>query len=337
MLIVLEKKVDESQKQKLFKLLVESGSKYHNTTFDGRQVIIVPDVNSCKLSNGISKISCIDRIVEVNEPYQLCSRNAKTSNTVIKVQDFKIGGGEFGIIGGPCTVESEKQTLEIAVQVRKAGATALRGGAFKPRTSPYAFQGLKEAGLKILAKARAETGLAIVTEAMSCDEVSLVAEYADVVQVGTRNAQNYRLLEKCGKVRVPILLKRGFSCTLEEFLMSAEYILAGGNDRVMLCERGIRTFETYQRYTFPAGSVPMLKTLTHLPLVVDPSHAAGRVEFVPSLSYAAAATGADGLLVEVHNSPETALCDGRQSLTPKEFANMIKKCNKIVKLLKEKN
>jgi 3-deoxy-7-phosphoheptulonate synthase len=337
MLIILEKKFKESQKQTLLKLLVENGSKFRDTTFNGRQVIVVSDVSSGKISSGIAKVPCIERIVDVNEPYQLCSRNAKSSDTVIKVQDFKIGGGEFGVIGGPCTVESEKQTLDIAVQVRKAGATALRGGAFKPRTSPYAFQGLKEAGLKILAKARAETGLAIVTEAMSCDEVMLVAEYADVVQIGTRNAQNYRLLEKCGEVRVPILLKRGFSCTLEEFLMSAEYILAGGNDRVILCERGIRTFETYQRYTFPAGSIPALKMLTHLPLVVDPSHAAGRVEFVPSLSYAAAAVGADGLLVEVHNAPETALCDGRQSLLPKEFAAMVKKCKKIVKLLHDKD
>ncbi|MDR1486010.1 MAG: 3-deoxy-7-phosphoheptulonate synthase [Planctomycetaceae bacterium] len=334
MIIVTIKKFNDSQKQTLLKLLVDNGIKYRDTRFDGKEVIVVPEINSDKLVDKISKLSGIDKIVSVKEPYQLCSRNMKLSDTVINVRNFKIGGGAFGVIGGPCTVESEKQTIEIAVQVRKAGATALRGGAFKPRTSPYAFQGLKEKGLKILAKARAETGLAIVTEAMSCDEVSLVAEYADVVQVGTRNAQNYRLLEKCGEMRLPILLKRGFSCTLEEFLMSAEYILAGGNDQVILCERGIRTFETYQRYTFPAGSVPMLKTLTHLPLVVDPSHAAGRVEFVPALSYAAAAVGADGLLVEVHNKPEAALCDGRQSLTPKDFENIVKKCKKIIKIIK---
>ncbi|MDR2644330.1 MAG: 3-deoxy-7-phosphoheptulonate synthase [Planctomycetaceae bacterium] len=337
MIIVTVKKFNESQKQTLFKLLVESGYKYQDTNFDGRQVVVVPDLNTGKLKDKITKLSGIEKIVEVKEPYQLCSFNAKSSATVISVCDFKVGDGAFGVIGGPCTVESEKQTIDIAIQVRKAGATALRGGAFKPRTSPYAFQGLKEAGLKILAKARAETGLAIVTEAMSCSEVSLVAEYADVVQVGTRNAQNYRLLEKCGEMRVPILLKRGFSCTLEEFLMSAEYILAGGNNQVILCERGIRTFETYQRYTFPAGSIPMLKTLTHLPLVVDPSHAAGRAEFVPALAFAAAAVGADGLLVEVHNNPESALCDGRQSLTPKEFACMLKKCKKIVNLVNKKD
>ncbi|MDR0392356.1 MAG: hypothetical protein LBH59_10650, partial [Planctomycetaceae bacterium] len=270
MIIVPIKKIDKSQKQTLLKLLVEDDDKYRKyreVEFDGKQVIVVPDVNSDELADKISKLSGVERVIEVKEPYQLCSRNTKSSDTVIRVRDFKVGGGAFGVIGGPCTVESENQTMEIAIQVRKAGATALRGGAFKPRTSPYAFQGWKEAGLRILAKVRAETGLAIVTEAMSCDEVSLVAEYADVVQIGTRNAQNYRLLEKCGEMRVPILLKRGFSCTLEEFLMSAEYILAGGNDQVILCERGIRTFETYQRYTFPAGSIPMLKTMTHLPLV----------------------------------------------------------------------
>jgi 3-deoxy-7-phosphoheptulonate synthase len=337
MIIVPIKKINDSQKQSLLKLLIEGGGQYRDIQFDGRQVIVVPEINSGKLSDKISKLSFVERIIDVKEPYQLCSRKSKLSDTVVGVGDFRVGGGAFGVIGGPCTVESERQTIEIAIQVRKSGATALRGGAFKPRTSPYAFQGLKESGLKILAKARAETGLAIVTEAMSCDEVSLVAEYADVVQVGTRNAQNYRLLEKCGTMRVPILLKRGFSCTLEEFLMSAEYVLAGGNDQVILCERGIRTFETYQRYTLPAGSVPMLKLMTHLPLIVDPSHAAGRVEFVPALTFSAAAVGADGLLIEVHNKPETALCDGRQSLTPKEFADVVNKCKKIVILIKEKN
>ncbi|MDR2169260.1 MAG: 3-deoxy-7-phosphoheptulonate synthase [Planctomycetaceae bacterium] len=334
MIIVLVKRIKESQRRSIFDLLIDGGVKYFESYLDGNQVIVVPEVSSVQELGGISKLSGVAEVIEVTDPYQLCSRVAKSTATVISARDFKIGGGYFGIIGGPCTVESERQTLLIAEAVRKSGATALRGGAFKPRTSPYAFQGLKKAGLKILAKARSETGLAIVTEAMGCDEVSLVAEYADVIQIGTRNAQNYRLLEKCGEMRTPILLKRGFSCTLDEFLMSAEYIMSGGNDRVILCERGIRTFETYQRYTFPAGSVPMLKTLTHLPLLVDPSHAAGRVEFVPALSYAAVAVGADGLLVEVHNDPKSALCDGRQSLTPKEFEIMIKKCKKIINIVK---
>jgi 3-deoxy-7-phosphoheptulonate synthase len=334
MLIVPKKKFTETQRQALVELVVAGGGKYRESMLDGRQVIVVPEVSSGQLSDGISRLTGIERIIDVKEPYQLCSRSAKLSDTIISALDFKVGGGSFGIIGGPCTVESEKQTIEIAIEVKKAGATALRGGAFKPRTSPYAFQGLKEKGLKILDKARAETGLAIVTEAMSQDEVSLVAEYADIVQIGTRNAQNYRLLEKCGEMRLPILLKRGFSCTLEEFLMSAEYILAGGNEKVILCERGIRTFETFQRYTFSVGAIPMLKTMTHLPIVVDPSHAAGRAEFVTSFSYAAAAVGADGLLVEVHNDPKSALCDGRQSLTPKAFASMIKKCKKIATLAK---
>ncbi|MDR2346130.1 MAG: 3-deoxy-7-phosphoheptulonate synthase [Planctomycetaceae bacterium] len=333
MIIVLAKNFGRSQKQKLFELLTRHGDSFRESKLGGQQVIVVPETNSNQLSEVLSRLSGIERVIDVNEPYQLCSRNAKLTDTVISVQEFKTGGGSFGIIGGPCTVESEKQTIEIAIRVRKAGAAALRGGAFKPRTSPYSFQGLKESGLKILAKARAETGLAIITEAMNSEEVSLVAEYADVVQIGTRNAQNYRILEKCGEMRLPILLKRGFSCTLEEFLMSAEYILAGGNEQVILCERGIRTFETYQRYTFPVGAIPALKMLTHLPIIVDPSHAAGRAEFVPSLSFAAAAAGADGLLVEVHNDPKNALCDGRQSLTPKEFEIMIKKCKKIAKLV----
>ncbi|MDR1923118.1 MAG: 3-deoxy-7-phosphoheptulonate synthase [Planctomycetaceae bacterium] len=334
MLILTNKNIRISQSAKIFDFLTDSGYRHCTATFDGRQVIVVADVKSENLCGDISKLPGVEKVIPVDEPYQLCSRRAKPSCTVIRVRDFCIGGGNFGLIGGPCTVESERQMIETAIQVKKAGATALRGGAFKPRTSPYAFQGLKEDGLKILAKARKETGLAIVTEAMSCEEVSLVADYADVVQIGTRNAQNYRLLEKCGEMRTPILLKRGFSCTLEEFLMSAEYILAGGNDQVILCERGIRTFETYQRYTLPIGAIPSLRLMTHLPLVVDPSHAAGRVEFVAPLTLAAVAVGVDGLLVEVHNSPQTALCDGRQSLTPNEFKKLVKTCNEIRTTLK---
>jgi 3-deoxy-7-phosphoheptulonate synthase len=252
---------------------------------------------------------------------------------VLRIRDFVVGQGNFAIIAGPCTVESEQQVLTTAQHVKVAGATALRGGAFKPRTSPYAFQGLKLAGLKILQKVREETGLVTVTEAMSSEEVKIVGEYADVVQIGTRNAQNYRLLETCGETDVPILLKRGFSNTLDEFLMSAEYILAGGNERVMLCERGIRTFETHVRYTLPAGTVPALKLITHLPVIVDPSHAAGRADLVPGLAYAATVTGADGLLVEVHPDPSHALCDGRQSLTPDEFAVMAQTCERIRKAI----
>ncbi|MDR3232477.1 MAG: 3-deoxy-7-phosphoheptulonate synthase [Planctomycetaceae bacterium] len=310
-------------------LLARSDIRCHYTRFGERPVIVADDKSAAVLPILQPYRETIEETVDVDEPYQLASKRVRPNGTVIHIRDFIVGGGHFGIIAGPCTIETESQVLTAAELVKKGGATALRGGAFKPRTSPYAFQGLKLAGLKILQKAAKETGLATVTEAMSSEEVKLVAEYADVVQIGTRNAQNYRLLETCGEMRIPILLKRGYSCSLDEFLMSAEYILAGGNDQVILCERGIRTFENYIRYTLPIAAVPMLKTATHLPLVVDPSHAAGRADLVPSLSFAAVAAGSDGLLVEVHPDPKHALCDGRQSLTPEEFAVMTEKCRKI--------
>jgi 3-deoxy-7-phosphoheptulonate synthase len=257
----------------------------------------------------------------------------RLAGSVVRIRDFAVGSGNFAIIAGPCTVETEKQVLTTAKLVKAAGATALRGGAFKPRTSPYTFQGLKLEGLKILHKVRKETGLVTVTEAMSPEEIKLVAEYADIVQIGSRNAQNYRLLEACGEVRIPVVLKRGFANTLEEFLMSAEYILAGGNEQVILCERGIKTFETHVRYTLAVGTIPALKSMTHLPVIVDPSHAAGDASLVPSLAFASTAAGADGLLIEVHPDPEHALCDGRQSLTPEEFTAMAHTCKKIRKVI----
>ena len=264
----------------------------------------------------------------------LYRRILRPEGSVVRIRDFAVGQGadgqnHFAIIAGPCTVETEKQVLQTAELVKAAGATALRGGAFKPRTSPYSFQGLKLEGLKILQKVGKETGLVTVTEAMSPEEVKLVSEYADVIQIGSRNCQNYRLLETCGEARVPILLKRGYSNTLEEFLLAAEYILAGGNEQVILCERGIRTFEMYVRYTLAVAAIPVLKNATHLPVIADPSHAAGCAELVPSLAFASVAAGADGLLVEVHPDPEHALCDGRQSLIPDEFAKMVKTCLKI--------
>ncbi len=335
MLIFLSEQSSDSQKLDILTRLETHGVRGYATRFGGRSVVVAVEsmpgcfVDVTALHEAASRWDGIAEIVDVREPYQLGSKRVRPEGTVISVRDFSVGGGSFGVIAGPCTVESEKQVLETARKVKQAGATALRGGAFKPRTSPYAFQGLKREGLKILEKARQETGLVIVTEAMSIEEVELVAEFADIVQIGTRNAQNYRLLEACGKARKPILLKRGFSCSLEEFLMSAEYILAGGNEQVILCERGIRTFETYIRFTMPIGVIPALKSVTHLPVVVDPSHAAGRADFVAALSFAATAAGADGLLVEVHPAPQKALCDGRQSLTPDEFADMIDTCKKI--------
>lgn len=339
MLIFMMRESDVSRQKKVLALLDEQGVRGYPTVFGGRPVIVAIESrpgcspNDPSLQDAVADEEGVEEIVVVHDPYQLCSKRLRPEGSRIDTGNFSIGNGSFGMIAGPCTIETEKQTIKTAELVKKAGASALRGGAFKPRTSPYAFQGLKVEGLKILAKAREETGLAIVTEAMSSEEVKIVAEYADVIQIGTRNAQNYRLLETCGQMRVPILLKRGFSCTLDELLMSAEYILAGGNEQVILCERGIRTFETYVRYTMPIGIIPALKLATHLPVVVDPSHAAGRAELVPAISFAATAAGVDGLLVEVHPDPKKALCDGRQSLTPDEFTSVVKTCNKIRKVL----
>jgi len=324
-----------SQVQGLLGRLEEKNLLGRPTEFDGVVVIVVVDYQTGlpphdpALQSELAEFPGVDKIFALTDPFQLTSRKFRKNPTIVQAESLSIGNGAFGIIAGPCSVESEEQTLLTAFAVKKAGATGLRGGAFKPRTSPYAFQGLKEQGLKILAKARKETGLAIVTEAMSPEEVPLVAEYADVIQVGTRNALNYRLLETVGQIRKPILLKRGFSNTLEEFLMAAEYILAGGNQQVILCERGIRTFETYTRFTLPLAIIPEVKTKTHLPIIVDPSHAAGKSYMVGPMSCAATAAGADGLLIEVHPDPKTALCDGRQSLTFTEFEETVGRCQKI--------
>ena len=332
MIITIRPKTPPESVTKIANILGRGGERYRFTQFGGHHVFVAENISK-KTVNLLAKRREIASIADIPDPYPLCSLAMRPERSTVRIRDFAVGPGHFAIIAGPCTVESEEQVLTTAKYVKAAGATALRGGAFKPRTSPYAFQGLKLEGLKILQKVSKETGLVTVTEAMSSEEVKLVAEYADVVQIGTRNAQNYRLLETCSEVRVPILLKRGFSCTLEEFLMSAEYILSGGNERVILCERGIRTFETHVRYTLPVGTIPALKALSHLPVIVDPSHAAGRADLVPGLSFASTAAGADGLLVEVHPDPKHALCDGRQSLTPDEFAAMAQTCRKIRKVI----
>jgi 3-deoxy-7-phosphoheptulonate synthase len=266
-------------------------------------------------------------------PYPLVCREARPEGTVVRARGLTVGNGQIGMIAGPCSVENRTQILDIARLVQDAGATALRGGAFKPRTSPYSFQGLKEHGLELLAEARALTGLAIVTEVMSPDDVELVAAYADVLQIGARNMQNYPLLEAVGAVRVPVLLKRGPSATLEEWLHAAEYVLKGGNLQVMLCERGIRTFENHTRYTLPLASVPALHEATHLPVVVDPSHGTGRATLVPDMTRAAVAAGADGLIIEVHPHPDAALSDGDQSLTPAQFRRLVQDCRRLAECL----
>ena len=274
----------------------------------------------------------VDRVMRIAEPFKKASRKFHPDDSVVKVGNVEIGKNSgFTVIAGPCSVESEEQINEVAADVKKSGAKLLRGGAYKPRTSPYSFQGLELEGLELLSKARALTGLPIVTEIMSPNLVEKFDECVDLIQVGARNMQNFDLLKELGKAKKPILLKRGLSSTIEEWLMSAEYILASGNPNVILCERGIRTFETYTRNTLDLSAIPAVKRLSHLPIIVDPSHSAGMSWMVEPLSLAAMAVGADGLIIEVHNNPPKALCDGAQSLDPKQFDDLMKKMKAISK------
>ena len=266
----------------------------------------------------------VEQVVRMTKPYKLSSRDFRPKDTVVKVGGIDIGGKELVMMVGPCSVESEEQIIACAIAAKKAGAKILRGGAFKPRTSPFAFQGLKETGLKLLAKARQETGLAVVTEVVKPEDVHLVAEYADILQIGARNMQNYPLLEAAGKCKKPVLLKRGLSATVEEWLMAADYILMGnGASNVILCLRGIRTFDTTTRFTFDIGVLPVLRTLTHLPIIADPSHSAGNWRFVPAYAKMAVAADADGLIMEIHPNPQNALSDGAQSLTFSDFHRLM--------------
>ncbi len=278
----------------------------------------------------------VAEVVPILAPYKIASREVQSEPTVVRAGSLTVGGGTVGIIAGPCSVESEEQILATAKAVKAAGATALRGGAFKPRTSPYSFQGLKEEGLKMLATARDATGLAIVTEVMANEDMDLVARYTDVLQIGARNMQNYRLLEAVGKTDRPVLLKRGPSATIEELLLAAEYILDAGNQQVMLCERGIRTFENHTRFTLPLATVVYLHGKTHLPIVVDPSHGTGHTWLVPQMCAASVAAGADGLIIEVHPDPENALSDGNQSLDFDQFRQTMETCRKVADALGRK-
>ena len=266
----------------------------------------------------LKSLDIVDTVKRVSEPFKQANRKFHPNDTIIQIGDVRVGGGYFAMIAGPCSVESESQIIEVARAVKESGAQILRGGAFKPRTSPYAFQGMKGEGIKLLELAKRETGLPIITEIMNINDLPLF-ENVDVIQVGARNMQNFDLLKELGKTRVPILLKRGLANTLQELLMSAEYIMSEGNEQVILCERGIRTFETYTRNTLDLSAVSVLHSLSHLPVVVDPSHATGKASLVPPMAMAAAASGADGIMIEVHNNPSCALCDGPQSLTPAQF------------------
>lgn len=276
----------------------------------------------------LNSLEIVETVKRVSEPFKQANRKFHPKDSVIEAGGSKIGGGYFGLIAGPCSVESEEQIIQVAQAVKEAGANFLRGGAFKPRTSPYAFQGMGAEGIRLLLKAKAATGLPIVTELMNINTLDLFTE-VDVIQVGARNMQNFDLLKELGKTKKPILLKRGLANTLQELLMSAEYIMSEGNENVILCERGIRTFEVYTRNTLDLSAVPVLHELSHLPVVIDPSHATGKSRLVGSMAYAATACGADGLMIEVHNDPEHALCDGAQSLTPGQFADISRKVQQL--------
>ena len=280
----------------------------------------------------LGSLEIVDSVRRVSEPYKKANRKFHPADTVVKVGDVKVGGGNFVMIAGPCSVESEAQIIAVAQAVKASGANILRGGAFKPRTSPYAFQGMKDKGIKLLLEAKKATGMPLVTEIMNINTLDLF-EDVDLIQVGARNMQNFDLLKELGRVNKPILLKRGLANTLQEFLMSAEYIMSEGNEQVILCERGIRTFETATRNTLDLSAVPMLHQMTHLPVIVDPSHATGKNWLVPPMACAAAASGCDGIMVEVHNDPARALCDGAQSLTPPQFDDLNKKVQKIREVL----
>lgn len=281
----------------------------------------------------LGSLEIVDTVKRVSEPFKQVNRKFHPSDTIVDVGGVKIGGGNFAMIAGPCSVETEEQIIDVAFSVKNAGASILRGGAYKPRTSPYAFQGLKEQGLALLLKAKKATGMPIITEIMNIRTLEYF-EDVDIIQVGARNMQNFDMLQELGKTGKPILLKRGLANTLQELLMSAEYIMNAGNENIILCERGIRTYESYTRNTLDLSAVPVLHELTHLPVVVDPSHATGRASLVPSMAAAAAAAGADGIMIEVHNNPACALCDGAQSLTPDQFFDVSRRVQKIREALK---
>ncbi len=328
MIVVLKADAVKEKQDQLIDWLKGMGLGIHVSTGKYQTVLgLIGDTGKVDIEL-INSLDIVDSVKRVSETFKCCNRKFHPDDTVIEVGNVKIGGGNFCLIAGPCSVESEEQIVTVAKAVKSAGAHMLRGGAFKPRTSPYDFQGLKARGIELLKTARAETGLPIVTEIMSISDLPLF-EDVDVLQVGARNMQNFDLLKELGHTGKPILLKRGLANTLKELLMSAEYIIANGNENVILCERGIRTFSDYLRNTLDLAAVPMLHELSHLPVIVDPSHATGIARMVPPMAMSAAACGADGLIIEVHNDPIHALCDGAQSLRPEEYAEVVKKVQAI--------
>lgn len=333
MITVLKAETTKKQRDKLIEWFESQGLKVHISEGEFQTVLgLVGDTSKID-EELVESLEMVESVKRISEPFKSANRKFHPENSVIDISGVKIGGGNFAIIAGPCSVESEAQILEVARSIKASGASLLRGGAFKPRTSPYDFQGMKAEGIELLLEAKKDTGMPIVTEIMNEKHLPLFEE-VDLIQVGARNMQNFELLKALGKTNKPILLKRGLANTLKELLMSAEYIMSEGNENVILCERGIRTFETYTRNTLDLSAVPMLRKLTHLPIVVDPSHATGIAGLVEPMALAAAAAGADGLMIEVHNNPAEALCDGPQSLTPEQFAAVAAKVNKVREALK---
>ena len=333
MIAVLKRGTTEAQTQHLIDWLKNMNLDVHIS--QGKEVTIlglIGDTSRVDMEL-LGSLDIVESVKRVSEPFKQVNRKFHPLDTVLQIGQAKVGGGNFAMIAGPCSVESEEQIIEVAMAVKNAGATILRGGAFKPRTSPYAFQGMKGAGIELLVKAKNATGLPIVTEIMNISTLDLFND-VDIIQVGARNMQNFDLLKELGKTNKPILLKRGLANTLQELLMSAEYIMSEGNENVILCERGIRTFETYTRNTLDLSAVSVLQELSHLPVIVDPSHATGKARLVAPMAYAAAAAGADGLMIEVHNNPACALCDGAQSLTPIQFEELSKKVQQIREVVK---
>ena len=327
MIIILKKHAEEGKVEALKQEMVDQGLAIHESEGENTRLLrLIGDTSVVDLRH-IMANDIVENVKRIQEPYKKANRKFHPEDSIVRIGNVQIGGGHFAVIGGPCSIESKEQMIEVAEKVKEAGAQLLRGGAFKPRTSPYSFQGLHGDGLKLLLEAKKKTGLPVVTEIMDASHLPLF-EDVDLIQVGTRNMQNFELLKELGKIDKPILLKRGMASTIEEWLMSAEYIMAGGNENVILCERGIRTYETSMRNTLDLSAIPMIKKKSHLPVIVDPSHATGIREMVEPMSMAAIAAGADGLMIEVHNDPAKALCDGPQSLTPESFQDLMRKVSK---------
>ena len=333
MIIVLKPGTTEENIIRVENMVRARGLEAH--TVRGEDIAIIGCIGEAfKIDPRLFEVDkCVKKVIHIQEPYKLANKTFHPEDTIVDVSGVKIGGGHMAVIAGPCSIESEEQMIEIAKSIKASGANLLRGGAFKPRTSPYSFQGMGEKGIDILCKAKEVTGLPIVSELISADYLDLFDEKVDLIQIGARNMQNFELLKKLGRTKRPILLKRGFNATYEEWMMSAEYILASGNENVILCERGVRTFETYTRNTLDLQAIPVVKRMSHLPIIVDPSHAGGKWWLVESMAKASVAAGADGLMIEVHDNPECALCDGGQSLKPNKFDTLMKEIKVLMNVL----